>query len=166
MLLRRCDVSNAVGLPLALTPPPPPLQHRHNPQVRDRATGEEFACKQIPKVLPADAAASDAKRRGHADAIRREVDVMRRLEGSLAVVRLIDVFEDERHVFIVQELCRGGELHHRIGDRHYSERTVASFMRAVLRTIAQCHSRHILHRDIKPENFLMLVRCCCCCCCC
>jgi hypothetical protein len=27
---------------------------------------------------------------------------------------------------------------------------VASFMRAVLRTVAQCHSKNILHRDIKP----------------
>lgn len=27
---------------------------------------------------------------------------------------------------------------------------VASYMRAVLRTLAQCHAQHILHRDIKP----------------
>ena len=27
---------------------------------------------------------------------------------------------------------------------------VASYMRAVLRTLAQCHSHHILHRDVKP----------------
>ena len=81
---------------------------------------------------------------------------MRRLEGSLQVVRLVDVFEDEHSVYIVQELCRGGELHHRIGARHYSERTVASFMRAVLRTLAQCHSRRILHRDVKPGNFMLL----------
>lgn len=27
---------------------------------------------------------------------------------------------------------------------------VASYMRAVLRTIAQCHSQKILHRDVKP----------------
>lgn len=27
---------------------------------------------------------------------------------------------------------------------------MASYMRAVLRTLAQCHAQHILHRDIKP----------------
>lgn len=27
---------------------------------------------------------------------------------------------------------------------------VASYMRAVLRTLTQCHSNHILHRDVKP----------------
>eukprot|EP01024_Parvocaulis_polyphysoides_P015377 TRINITY_DN16700_c0_g1_i9.p1 TRINITY_DN16700_c0_g1~~TRINITY_DN16700_c0_g1_i9.p1 ORF type:complete len:437 (+),score=81.29 TRINITY_DN16700_c0_g1_i9:273-1583(+) len=54
------------------------------------------------------------------------------------------------------EWCKGGELYHAIGQRHYSERTVASYMRAVLKTLAQCHALHILHRDIKPGNFMLL----------
>ena len=29
-------------------------------------------------------------------------------------------------------------------------------MRAVLRTIAQCHANKILHRDVKPGNFMLL----------
>ena len=29
-------------------------------------------------------------------------------------------------------------------------------MRAVLRTIAQCHAQKILHRDVKPGNFMLL----------
>jgi serine/threonine protein kinase len=66
------------------------------------------------------------------------------------------VYEDDEHVHIVMELCRGGELSFAIGQRHYSERTVASYMRAVLRTLAQCHAAHILHRDIKPGNFMLL----------
>lgn len=90
------------------------------------------------------------------DSVRREVNTLRKLRGSLNVASLEDVYEDQTHVHIITELCQGGELVNRIGSKHYSERTVASYMRAVLRTIAQCHSQHLLHRDVKPGNFLLL----------
>jgi calcium-dependent protein kinase len=40
------------------------------------------------------------------------------------VVHLEGAYEDDTHVHIVMELCRGGELFHKMGRRHYSERTV------------------------------------------
>ncbi|KAI7841033.1 hypothetical protein COHA_005261 [Chlorella ohadii] len=123
--------------------------------VEELATGTEWALKSIPKVL-VDPKLSETKRAGHAEAIKREVDVLRRLRGCLNVAALEDVYEDDTHVHMVLEYCKGGELHHRIGETVYSERTVASYMRAVLRTLAQCHAQHILHRDIKPGNFLLL----------
>lgn len=52
------------------------------------------------------------------------MQVLTKLKGSLNIVKLEDVYEDEESVFIVMELCKGGELWHAIGDRHYSERTV------------------------------------------
>lgn len=122
--------------------------------VEERATGQEWALKSIPKVLT-DPKLSDTKKKGHAEAVRREVEVLRRLRGCLNVAALEDVFEDDTHVHMVLEYCKGGELHHHIGDTVYSERTVASYMRAVLRTLAQCHAQGILHRDIKPGNFLL-----------
>ena len=84
------------------------------------------------------------------------MDVLRRLRGGLNVASLEDVFEDDEAVHLVLELCAGGELWHAIGERHYSERTAASYMRAVLRTLAQCHAAGILHRDVKPGNFMLL----------
>lgn len=122
--------------------------------VQDIKDGTEFAMKSLPKVL-SEPNVSDKKKNDHLESIKREVDVLRRLRGCLNVASLEEVYEDDTHVHIVMEYCSGGELHHRIGAAHYSERTVASFMRAVLRTIAQCHSAKILHRDIKPGNFLL-----------
>jgi len=90
--------------------------------VIDRVTGERYACKTIHK-MPAENV-SERKKAGHLDSIRREVEVLRRLAGSLNVVRLVDVFEDDGAVHLVQELCKGGELCQRISERHYSERTV------------------------------------------
>lgn len=103
--------------------------------VTDNNTGEEFACKSVKKVL---ADASDKKRAGHLDSLKREIDVLRRLSGSLNVVKLIDVFEDEDQVHIVQEYCKGGELWHRIGDKHYSERTVSQAERLPVKPSAVC----------------------------
>lgn len=59
--------------------------------------------------------------------IRREVLVLKKLKGSLNIVKLEDVYEDDECVHVVMELCKGGELWHRIGDKHYSERTVSRF---------------------------------------
>lgn len=116
--------------------------------VTDNLTGEQYACKSIRKVLTD---ASDKKRAGHLDSLRREVEVLRRLSGSLNVVKLVDVYEDEECVHIIQEWCKGGELFHRIGERHYSERTVSAgggsqaqrkTARALRRATAPCACLH------------------------
>ena len=118
--------------------------------------------KTIPKVLT-DPAASERKRADQIPYLRREVEVLLALRGTLNVANLEEVFEDGTHVHLVLELCSGGELLARTrqagagpggkgAPRHYSERTAASFLRACLRTVAQCHAKRIIHRDIKPEN--------------
>jgi calcium-dependent protein kinase len=117
--------------------------------VVDKLTGEEYASKSIRKVLPD--ASSEKKREGHIASIKREVEVLRRLEGSLNIIRLVDVFEDDENVYIVQELCRGGELYDRIGERHYSERTVSTSSRNPLTFqqlfIAMPKCLHTIHRS-------------------
>ena len=46
------------------------------------------------------------------------------VQGALNVAAFEEAYEDRDNVYIVTELCRGGELWHRIGEKHYSERTV------------------------------------------
>lgn len=117
-------------------------------------TGRRFACKTVPKDggVPNNTEEKIAK---HLAAIRKEVQVLRALESCLNVAKLEDVYEDETHVHLIMEWCTGGELAHEVGQRHYSERTAASYMRGVLKTIAQCHAHNIIHRDVKPGNFLL-----------
>lgn len=58
-------------------------------------------------------------------------------------------------MYIVTDLCTGGELFERIVKRGaFNEADAAEIMRQVLSAISYCHAHKIMHRDIKPENLL------------
>ena len=72
------------------------------------------------------------------------------------------MYEDERYLHLITELCTGGELFDRIiaktqsAEGHFSEKDAAKLVRDILDAIRYCHSKGIVHRDLKPENFLFL----------
>ncbi|KAM0826012.1 hypothetical protein ACQ4PT_069162 [Festuca glaucescens] len=128
----------------------------------DAVTGEKLACKSISK----------RKLRSSVDIedVRREVAIMRSLPSHANVVRLREAFEDSDAVYLVMEVCEGGELFDRIVARgHYTERAAASVMRTIMEVVQtrwtengvqyitflqHCHKNGVMHRDLKPENFL------------
>lgn len=73
------------------------------------------------------------------------------------VIKLYENFEDSRNVYLVMELCDGGELFDRIIEKgHFSEKEARAIFKDIVSALAHCHSEKICHRDLKPENFLML----------
>jgi len=113
----------------------------------DAVKGEKLACKSISK----------RKLRSSVDIedVRREVAIMRSLPSHANVVRLREAFEDSDAVYLVMEVCEGGELFDRIVARgHYTERAAASVMRTIMEVVQHCHMNGVMHRDLKPENFL------------
>lgn len=82
---------------------------------------------------------------------------MHHLTGNSNIVELKELYEDRNAVYLVMELCAGGELFDRILKRgFYSEKCAAEVFREVVRLICQCHGLGVMHRDLKPENFLFL----------
>ena len=67
---------------------------------------------------------SAARQQRHLANIQREVAVLKRLRGTLSVVQLEAVYEDNDAVYIVMEKCSGGELWRPRGQRDYSEQMV------------------------------------------
>ncbi|KAL6498034.1 Calcium-dependent protein kinase 18 [Orobanche gracilis] len=89
--------------------------------------------------------------------VKREVKILKALAGHENVVHFYNSFEDDSYVYIVMELCEGGELLDRIlskKDSRYTERDAAIVVRQMLKVAAECHLHGFVHRDMKPENFL------------
>ena len=94
----------------------------------DRISGKLFACKSISKK----------KLRTSVDVedVRREVEIMRQLPPHDNIVKLKETYEDDESVYIVMELCEGGELFDRIVSRgHYTERAAASVTRTIVEVV-------------------------------
>ncbi|PKI85103.1 hypothetical protein MVES_000778 [Malassezia vespertilionis] len=70
--------------------------------------------------------------------------------------RIHDVYESDDAVFVVMDLCRGGELFDSIVERvSYHDNDVCIIMQQILKGVAYLHKFNIVHRDLKPENILL-----------
>lgn len=73
------------------------------------------------------------------------------------IIKLYETFEDSRNIYLIMEMCEGGELFDRIIDKgHFTEVEARAIFLAIMQAINYCHSNGIAHRDLKPENFIFL----------
>lgn len=57
------------------------------------------------------------------------------------MLKLYEYFEDDRNIYLITELCRGGELFDRIIEQEYfSEREAARIFKQILMSLNYCHS--------------------------
>jgi calcium-dependent protein kinase len=113
----------------------------------NQLTGERRAVKVISKKK-SEALRDKAK-------FISEVEILARLNHP-NIIRIYEMFEDEKRYYVVSELCTGGELFDFITQQgHLSEETAAEIMRQLLSAVTYCHEHHIVHRDLKPENLLL-----------
>lgn len=88
--------------------------------------------------------------------LREEIFIMCQLDHP-NIVRLEEVYESHSEIYLVQELCLGGELFDRLDeqpDYHYTEAECARLVKQMLSAVRYLHSKGIIHRDLKLENFL------------
>ncbi|KAI7817200.1 kinase-like domain-containing protein [Gamsiella multidivaricata] len=115
---------------------------------RHRKTGEQVAVKIISKASLANKAAVN---RG----IEREIAIMK-LINHPHVIRLYDVYETEKELFLVMEYVSGGELfEYLVNKGRLEEAEALRFFQQIIVGLAFCHKRKICHRDLKPENLLL-----------
>lgn len=119
-------------------------------KVVHRATGIEFAVKCLDLGM---LACSNS-----IEQLRQEIYIMCQLDHP-NIVRLVEVYESpcEKEIFLVQELCSGGELFDGLEqqpDFHYSEMRALRYVKQMISAVRYIHSQGIIHRDLKLENFL------------
>uniref|UniRef100_A0A7S0IXS4 Protein kinase domain-containing protein n=1 Tax=Calcidiscus leptoporus TaxID=127549 RepID=A0A7S0IXS4_9EUKA len=63
---------------------------------------------------------------------------------------------DKDRVYMVMELCRGGELFDRIAEIGQLEEKVAQrYLFQIASALDYCHKSNVFHRDLKPENVVL-----------
>ena len=67
---------------------------------------------------------------------------MRSLPKHPNIVSFKEAFEDKEAVYLVMEICEGGELFDRIVSRgHYTERAAASVAKTILEVVKVCEKK-------------------------
>ena len=118
-------------------------------EVKNIKTGEIRACKHLSKL--------NIK---NLEKFRREIEILKKMDHP-NIIKLYEVYESERSLYLIMEECKGGEIFDRIiqhiqEKKMYSEKDAAIIFEQVMSCIAYCHNRNICHRDLKPENLLYL----------
>ncbi|KAG2111444.1 kinase-like domain-containing protein [Suillus clintonianus] len=110
-----------------------------------RLTSTRVAIKQIPKAMSA--------------SLTREIHHHRRLRHP-RVTQMYEIIATESHIWIVTELCCGGELFDHLAEKgRWSEHESSIISGQLVLAVAYLHEKGIVHRDLKLENVLLDERC-------
>ena len=111
-------------------------------KVKEKSTGEIRVMKEVNKSkLP------------NVKYFKTEIKILAMLDHP-NILRLFEVFEDQKNFYLITELCTGGHLLSRMSKNHYREKEAAKLMEKIISAVAYCHEKGICHRDLKPQNIL------------
>ncbi|KAM4628061.1 serine/threonine-protein kinase SIK3 homolog isoform 3-T3 [Polymixia lowei] len=87
--------------------------------------------------------------------IFREVQIMKMLRHP-HIIRLYQVMETERMIYLVTEYASGGEIFdHLVAHGRMAEKDARKKFKQIVAAVHFCHCRNIVHRDLKAENLLL-----------
>ena len=118
-------------------------------EVKNKKSNEIRACKHLSKL--------NIK---NLEKFEREINILINTDHP-NIIKIYEVYESQRSLYLVMEECKGGEIFDRIiehiqSKKMYSEKDAAEILQQVMSAIEYCHNNGICHRDLKPENLLYL----------
>jgi len=115
--------------------------------VVDPITKNSYALKAMMKCQIVDM--------GFQDHIVNEKDVMLLLNHNF-LVNLRGKFKDKLRVYLLLDVCLGGELFTILRKRrNFDEKTTRFYAACVVEAFAYMHSINVIYRDLKPENLVL-----------
>jgi len=84
------------------------------------------------------------------DEMKNEISILRDLDHP-SIVRLYEVYDVKNQMYVVMDLCVGGDLWNRVP---YTEKAAAIIIKKLVSAIAHMHDNGVMHRDLKMENIL------------
>uniref|UniRef100_A0A7S1ZH63 Calmodulin n=1 Tax=Trieres chinensis TaxID=1514140 RepID=A0A7S1ZH63_TRICV len=86
----------------------------------------------------------------YVEELKNEIEVLKQLDHP-NIVRAIETFDYSDQLFMVLELCSGGDLYAR---DPYTEDDAGRIVCSILSAVEYMHSKNITHRDLKYENIM------------
>jgi len=84
--------------------------------------------------------------------LENEIEALRELNHP-NVSRIVDCFELKDRLFMVTDVCAGGDLNSR---DPYPQSDARRILRMVLSAVSHMHSKNVVHRDLKYENVMFV----------
>ncbi|KAK0469845.1 kinase-like protein [Desarmillaria tabescens] len=88
---------------------------------------------------------------------KREFSAHAKVSGHPNIITFHKAFYDGLYLYIVLDLCSGGDLYNAIGKTHLlrdNDALLKSVFIQLIDALQYCHKKSIFHRDLKPENVL------------